>query len=65
MNETLILFPITPSEFWKQIRIATDDVISENLSQQNRTITTSHLPGKALLKSADVCEIFRVSNSSL
>jgi hypothetical protein len=60
-----MLFPITPSEFWKQIRIAMDEIVSENLSQQYRAIATSHIPGKALLKSADVCEIFPVSKPSL
>jgi len=50
MNETPMLFPIAPSEFWKQIRTIIDDVVTEKLSQQNLSQTNSHLPDKALLK---------------
>jgi hypothetical protein len=38
MNETPMLFPITPSEFWKQIRIIIEEVISEKLSKQNPSL---------------------------
>lgn len=65
MNETPMLFPITPSEFWKQIRTIIDDVVTEKLSQQNLSQTNSHLPDKALLKASDVCEIFQVSKPTL
>ena len=65
MNETPMLFPITPSEFWKQIRIIIEQVISEKLSQQKISPTNSHLPEKALLKASDVCTIFQVSKPTL
>jgi excisionase family DNA binding protein len=65
MQETPMLFPITPSEFWKQIRITIDEVVSEKLSQQLPVQTNSHLPEKALLKAADVCQIFQVSRPTL
>ena len=65
MNETPLLFPITPSEFWKQIRIIIEQVISEKLSQQKISPTNSHLPEKALLKASDVCAIFQVSKPTL
>ncbi len=65
MNETPMLFPITPSEFWKQIRTVIDEVVSEKLSQQNISKTNSRLPEKALLKASDVCEIFQVSKPTL
>ena len=65
MNETPMLFPITPSEFWKQIRTTIDEVVSEKLSQQNLPKTNSRLPEKALLKASDVCEIFQVSKPTL
>ncbi len=65
MNETPMLFPITPSEFWKQIRATIDEVVTEKLSQQNLSRTKSHLPDKALLKASDVCEIFQVSKPTL
>ena len=65
MNETPMLFPITPSEFWKQSRIIIEQVISEKLSQQKINPTNSHLPEKALLKASDVCAIFQVSKPTL
>ena len=65
MNETPMLFPITPSEFWKQIKIIIEDVIAEKLKQQKFSPPNSHLPEKALLKASDVCEIFQVSKPTL
>ena len=65
MNETPMLFPITPSEFWKQIKIIIEDVIAEKLNQQKISPPTSHLPEKALLKASDVCAIFQVSKPTL
>ena len=65
MNETPMLFPITPSEFWKQIKIIIENVIAEKLSQQKVPPPTTHLPQKALLKVSDVCEIFQISKPTL
>ena len=65
MNETPMLFPTTPSEFWKQIKIIIEDVIAEKLNQQKISPPTSHLPEKALLKASDVCAIFQVSKPTL
>ncbi len=69
MNETPMLFPITPSEFWKQIRTTIrttiEEVVSEKLNEQNLSQISSHLPEKALLKASDVCEIFQVSKPTL
>jgi excisionase family DNA binding protein len=65
MNETPMLFPITPSEFWKQIRIIIEAVISEKLSKQNLSLSSSLLPEKALFKPAEVCKIFEVSKPTL
>ena len=65
MNETPMLFPIAPSEFWKQIKIIIEEVIAEKLNQQKIFQTNSHLPEKALLKASDVCEIFQVSKPTL
>ena len=65
MNETPMLFPISPSEFWKQIRITIEEVVTEKLSQQTLSQTNSHFPGKVLLKAKDVCEIFQVSKPTL
>ena len=65
MNETPMLFPITPSEFWKQIRITIEEVVADKLSQQNFSPTKSRLPEKVLLKASDVCEIFQVSKPTL
>jgi excisionase family DNA binding protein len=65
MNETPMLFPITPSEFWKQIRTIIEDVIAEKLNQQRISQTNAHLPEKALLKASDVCENFQVSKPTV
>ena len=64
MQETPMLFPITPTEFWKQIRTTIDEVVTEKLSQQPLQ-TNPHLPEKALLKATDVCKIFQVSRPTL
>ncbi|HUZ61068.1 MAG TPA: helix-turn-helix domain-containing protein [Hanamia sp.] len=65
MNETPMLFPITPSEFWKQIKMIIENVIAEKLSQQKISPPNSHLPEKALLKASDVCAIFQISKPTL
>ena len=65
MNETPMLFPIAPSEFWKQIKIIIEDAIAEKLKQQKFSPSNAHLPEKALLKASDVCEIFQVSKPTL
>ncbi len=65
MNETPMLFPIAPTEFWKQIKIIIEEVIAEKLSQQKISQTNPHLPEKALLKASDVCAIFQVSKPTL
>ncbi len=65
MQETPMLFPITPTEFWKQIRSAIDEVVTERLNQLSSLQTNPHLPEKALLKATDVCKIFQVSRPTL
>jgi len=65
MEETPMLFPIAPSEFWKQIKIIIEDVIAEKLSRQKLSPPNNHLPEKTLLKPSDVCEIFQVSKPTL
>jgi predicted DNA-binding transcriptional regulator AlpA len=65
MQETPMLFPITPTEFWKQIRTTIDEVVAERLSQKTSLQTNPHLPEKALLKATDVCKIFQVSRPTL
>ena len=60
-----MLFPIPPSEFWKQIKIIIEDVIAEKISQQKISPPNNHLPEKTLLKPSDVCEIFQVSKPTL
>ncbi len=65
MQETPMLFPIAPTEFWKQIRITIDEVVTEKFNQQLPLQTNPHLPEKALLKATDVCKIFQVSRPTL
>jgi excisionase family DNA binding protein len=65
MNETPMLFPIAPAEFWKQIRTTIEEVVTEKFNEQNPTQTNPLLPEKALLKASDVCKIFQVSKPTL
>ncbi len=65
MQETPMLFPITPTEFWKQIRTTIDEVITERLSKQIINQSHTNLPEKTLLKATDVCAIFQVSKPTL
>jgi len=65
MNETPMLFPMVPGEFWKQIRTTIEEVVNEKLNQQTASPPVSHLPEKALLKAAEVCTIFQVSKPTL
>ncbi len=65
MQDTPMLFPIAPPEFWKQIKAIIEEVITEKLLQQKLVQTSSHLPEKALLKASDVCTIFQVSKPTL
>jgi predicted DNA-binding transcriptional regulator AlpA len=64
LNETPMLFPMAPAEFWKQIKTTIEEVVKAN----NQTATQTprdHLPEKALLKLSDVCTIFQVSKPTL
>jgi hypothetical protein len=65
MNETPMLFPIIPSEFWKQIRMIIEEVISEKLRKQAPALNSSLLPVKALFKPVKVCKIFEASKPTL
>ena len=65
LNETPMLFPMAPAEFWKQIRSTIDEVVKENISQPLQPLTTDHLPEKALLKASNVCAVFQVSKPTL
>jgi len=65
MNETPMLFPIAPSEFWKQIRTTIEEVVNEKLNQPTASPPVPHLPEKALLKASEVCAIFQVSKPTL
>jgi integrase len=60
-----MLFPITSSKFWKQIRTTSDEVVTKNLSQQLPLATNLHLPEKTLLEAIDVYKIFDVSRLTL
>jgi hypothetical protein len=62
MQETPMLFPMAPAEFWKQIRSTIEDVVKENINQSFHPPSTDHLPEKALLKASDVCAVFQVPN---
>ena len=65
MEQTPMLFPMAPGEFWKQIRSTIEEVVKENMNQPFQPPPTDHLPEKALLKLSDVCAIFQVSKPTL
>ena len=66
MEETPMLFPVSPTEFWKQIRVVLEEVIEKQIyAAQLSQRTTSHIPEKALLKATEVCQIFQVSKPTL
>ena len=65
LNETPMLFPMAPAEFWKQIRTTIEEVVKENMNQPFQSPATDHLPEKALLKASDVCAVFQVSKPTL
>ena len=65
MQETPMLFPMVPAEFWKQIRSTIEEVVNEKINQPFQPQPTDHLPEKALLKLSDVCAVFQVSKPTL
>ena len=65
MQETPMLFPMAPAEFWKQIRATVEEVITAKMNQSIIQPPTDHLPDKALLKASDICAIFQVSKPTL
>ena len=65
MQETPMLFPMAPAEFWKQIRSTIEEVVSEKINQSTLQPPADHLPEKALLKASDVCAIFQVSKPTI
>ena len=66
MQETPLLFAVSPTEFWKQIKTMMEEVVEQKLNASARKeLPPSHLPERALLKAAEVCEIFRVSKPTL
>ena len=65
MQETPMLFPMAPQEFWKQIKSTVEEVVKANINQTSFQPPTDHLPEKALLKLSDVCAVFQVSKPTL
>ena len=65
MQETPMLFPIAPSEFWKQIRTTIEEVVKANNNQAVTHSATDHLPEKTLLNLSDVCAVFQISKPTL
>lgn len=66
MQETPMLFPVSPTEFWKQIKTMMEEVVDAKLSSAvNAEKRAGDLPEKTLLKLAEVCTLFRVSKPTL
>lgn len=62
-----MLFPVAPSEFWKQIKVVVSEVVDAKLAtmQKEAPLSNCDMPEKTLLKATEVCEIFRVSKPTL
>jgi hypothetical protein len=60
MNETPMLFPIPPTEFWMQIRIAIQEVIHEKVSLQIFTQTNVYMLRKRMLFRNNIYNISKV-----
>jgi excisionase family DNA binding protein len=66
MQETPMLFPVTPTEFWIQVRTMMEEVIDAKLNAAaTPPVSSGYLPEKTLLKATEVCEIFQVSKPTL
>ena len=65
MQQTPMLFPMAPAEFWKQIKSTVEEAVKANSHQTLTQPHTDHLPEKALLKLSDVCAVFQVSKPTL
>ena len=65
MQDTPMLFPMAPAEFWKQIKTTIEEVVKANIQQASFQIPTDHLPEKTLLKLSDVCAVFQVSKPTV
>ena len=61
-----MLFPMSSTEFWKQIKTIMEEVVEQKLNASiQKELPPSHLPEKALLKATEVCQIFQVSKPTL
>lgn len=61
-----MLFPVAPSEFWKQIKVVVSEVVDAKLATlQIDAPSVQDMPERTLLKANEVCEIFRVSKPTL
>jgi excisionase family DNA binding protein len=66
MEETPMLFPMSPMAFWKQIKTMMEEVVEEKITAANlQNSSSSNLPEKVLLKATEVCKIFQVSKPTL
>lgn len=66
MQETPMLFPYAPTEFWKQIKVVVSEVVDAKLATlQIDAPAVNDMPERTLLKATEVCEIFRVSKPTL
>ncbi|TAJ47445.1 MAG: helix-turn-helix domain-containing protein [Chitinophagaceae bacterium] len=63
MEEMPILFPVTPKEFWKQLRSIVEEVVEAKMNAGHSI--PAELSEKTLLKPLEVCDIFRVSKATL
>lgn len=63
MQETPIFFPVAPSEFLQLIRSMVEDVVDTRISKEPKL--PSALAEKTLLLPKEVCQVLRISKSTL
>jgi excisionase family DNA binding protein len=65
MQETPMLFPVTPMEFWKQMRALLEEVVDAKSTNPISDAPLTYLPEKTLLKITEVCALFQVSKPTV
>lgn len=65
MQETPMLFPVAPTEFWKQIRTVIEEVVEAKIKATAPPKMPDKMTTAPLLKLTEVCAIFQVSKPTL
>lgn len=68
-NSVPILFPFEPGEFWTQIRLIIQEEVGKSdknkVASENNLMETPGLTEKPLYKIAEICQLFKVSRTTV